>query len=104
MATYDLNEFVDDEGNIYNFSDDEARRIASSALDLAEETRLAANGIGETCEGYVWLGENIATKFAEEIGSTDPITWLKQRAAMTSTGSRSACICRSPSTTARTPR
>ena len=81
MANYDLHEFIDDEGNVYNFSDDEAQRVASSALDLAEKTRLAANGIGETCEGYVWLGANIATKFAEEIGSTDPITWLKNRAS-----------------------
>lgn len=81
MANYDLHEFIDDEGNVYIFSDDEAQRVASSALDLAEKTRLAANGIGETCEGYVWLGANIATKFAEEIGSTDPITWLKNRAA-----------------------
>ena len=81
MATHDLNQFVDDEGNIYNFSDDTARATASNALDLAEVTRLSANGIGKNVSNYVWLGENIATKFADDIGSTDPITWLKNRAS-----------------------
>ena len=81
MATYQINQFSDDAGNVYDIQDDTARATANKGLDIAEATRLAANGIGKTCENYVWLGENIAEKFADEIGSTDPITWLKNRAS-----------------------
>ena len=81
MATYQINQFSDDDGNIYDIQDDTARATANKGLDTAEAARLAANGIGKTCENYVWLGENIAEKFADEIGGTDPITWLKNRAA-----------------------
>ena len=81
MATYDLNQFKDDEGNVYNFSDDTSRATANAAAAKAEATRDTANGLGETCENYVWLGRNLATAFASEIGSTEPITWLKNRAS-----------------------
>ena len=81
MATYDLHQFKDQEGNIYNFTDDDARATADAASDNAEATRRTANGIGLTSSNYVPLGRNLATVFASEIGSTDPITWLKNRAA-----------------------
>ena len=81
MATYDLHQFKDQEGNIYNFTDDDAQATADASSDNAEATRRTANGIGLTYATYVPLGRNLATVFASEIGSTDPITWLKNRAA-----------------------
>ena len=81
MATYDLHEFADEQGNVYDFTDDTAQATANSALALAEATRDVANGIGASVSSYVWLGRNLATQFATEIGSTEPITWLKNRAS-----------------------
>ena len=79
MATYDLNQFIDDDGNIYNFTDDDAQATADAALALATASSRTANGIGQTVSNYVQLGRNLATEFADEIGSTTIAAWLKNR-------------------------
>lgn len=81
MATYDMHQFTDESGNVYNFTDDDAQTTADAASANAEGTRRTANGIGLTYTNYVGLGRNLATEFASEIGSSDPVTWLKNRAA-----------------------
>ena len=79
MATYNVHQFVDDNGNVYNFTDDDAAATADAALALATASSRTANGIGQTVSNYVQLGRNLATEFAGEIGSTPVATWLKSR-------------------------
>ena len=73
MAEYNLNQFADDEGNIYNFSDPTARATSERADGVSERNRQLLIGS--------YGGRAISEVFASEIGSTNIYTWLKQRAS-----------------------
>ena len=73
MAEYNLNQFADDEGNIYNFSDPTARERSGGAGGVSGGTRRLRVGSSG--------GRAISEVFASEIGSTNIYTWLKQRAS-----------------------
>ena len=73
MATYDLNQFADDDGNLYNFSDPTARATATKADGVSERNRQLLIGS--------YGGRALSEAFSGEIGATNIYTWLKQRAS-----------------------
>ena len=68
----DIYGFKDKAGNVYEGFNAAARAKLENAEASAELNRQASMN--------AYPGRNLATVFASEIGSTDPITWLKQRA------------------------
>lgn len=100
MTEYDASKFTDEEGNIYNFFDEQARSIAQgatktakdadgkagSSLLLAERAHNVANGLGYATRDYVKLGRCIETTFASEVSFTSVPEWLAQRIAAADEG------------------
>ncbi|MDO4290274.1 MAG: DUF6273 domain-containing protein [Eggerthellaceae bacterium] len=100
MSTHDAWQFTDEEGNLYNFFDKQAREIAQGATEAAEQAGKTAdsglmiatrahdtsNGLGRARKDYVKLGRCIEDTFASEVSFTSVPTWLAQRIAAADEG------------------